>query len=228
TGSDPIAARLFSTNAAARLSSSAHAAQPKKCSSYCSRRSLGSSPRTYRSAAFNWIACRCSMYSVLPVVSPDPKSFHPASLLFRGPRPLSPALLIENAEVVLGAMQQHPQVVAIHAKFPTDLVFLLFFQEDSAQQASFLFGKLLQNLPHQKPIQIQHLVHGFRRIFIQLRAVIRRSVELLQHIVANRVNERPESLRLANSRFGTHCLEHPQKRFLRDILYRLRSPQARP
>src|SRR5579863_5258046 len=55
----------------------------------------------------------------------------------------------------------------------------------------------------------------------------RRPVKLLQHIVAHGVNKRAEPFRLTDSPFGTHRLEHPQKRLLRNILDSLRAPQSR-
>src|SRR5271170_2820276 len=123
----------------------------------------------------------------LPVVTPQPKSFHLLSLLFRLPLPFCPALLVENEEVVLRAMQQYPQIIAIHAKFLADLVFLLFFQEDSAQQLTIFFGKQGQYLSYllaglladQKPIQVQYLVNRFRSVLVQLGAMPGGAVELL-------------------------------------------------
>src|SRR5208283_3080120 len=44
-------------------------------------------------------------------------------------------LLIESeAKTPLGPVQQNAEVLAVHSKFPADLVFILFFQEDSAKQ----------------------------------------------------------------------------------------------
>src|SRR5258708_35966306 len=43
-------------------------------------------------------------------------------------------LQIHGPELVFGAVEQHAQVTAIHVEKGADFVFVLFFQEDSAEQ----------------------------------------------------------------------------------------------
>src|SRR5579863_3051189 len=41
---------------------------------------------------------------------------------------------IEHPELVLRTVEQHPQVVAVHPKRATDVIFILLLQEDGAKQ----------------------------------------------------------------------------------------------
>lgn len=98
------------------------------------------------------------------------QAFHCTTLLFRLAGAFGFALLIESAEAVFGPVQQHAQVVAIHAKFAANLVFLLFFQEDRAEELAILLAELRQNpsdllaslFGYQKPFQIYDFVHRLR------------------------------------------------------------------
>jgi hypothetical protein len=47
-----------------------------------------------------------------------------------------------------GPVEQNAQVFPLHPKFPTDLVFVLIFQEHSAKQPAVPWFHFGQNIPH--------------------------------------------------------------------------------
>src|SRR6266850_7421365 len=57
-------------------------------------------------------------------------------------------LPVQNLELIFGPVEQDPQIVAIHSKFPANGVFLLFFQEDSAEQVAVFLGHFIEDLAH--------------------------------------------------------------------------------
>src|SRR6266446_10767693 len=70
------------------------------------------------------------------------------SSMDRRPRNPHLVLLIQSLELILGSVEQDSQVVAIHSEFAAYGVFVLFFQEDSAQQVPVLWGHFLEDLAH--------------------------------------------------------------------------------
>ena len=98
-----------------------------------------------------------------PPVSRDPATGRPADRAL--------GLHVKSGpETDLGPVQQNAKVIPIHPKFPADLVFLLFFQEESAKHLAvsrFQFGQdvshlMLGLLGDQRALQVCDLVaeHG--------------------------------------------------------------------
>ncbi len=76
-------------------------------------------------------------------------------------------LLVESgAKTAFGPMEQDSQVLPIHSKFLADFVFVLFFQEDSAQEVAVALLHFGQDFAHlflcfprdQGALQIQNLL----------------------------------------------------------------------
>ena len=90
-------------------------------------------------------------------------------------------------------MQQHPQIIAVYLKFPTDLIFIFFFQEHAPQQLPVLLVHFTQNLAYQfaalsggelrfgTGIRIGHI----RSVFRHLRLAGVRAKQFERHVVTN-------------------------------------------
>ena len=78
------------------------------------------------------------------------------------------ALLIEGLKLILGAVDQYPQVFAVDPEFPADGIFLLIIQEDCAKKVAVAFRHGVKNAAHllgrllgnQHTLQVQYFVRN--------------------------------------------------------------------
>jgi len=141
---------------------------------------------------------------------------------------------IQYPEFVFGAVEQHSQVIAVHAKHTTDLIFALFVQEDGAKQLLVFFWQLskhaanvLVGLPgDQQTFQIQHLIGPSQVKVLQRLAARARAVEFHQDIVADGVDEGAKTLRLPYASLLAESSDNTAERFLTKLVNGIGSQQA--
>src|SRR5579883_549768 len=150
-------------------------------------------------------------------------------------RAILQTLQIHRFKALLGAVNEDAQVVAIDAKVAANLVLVALFQEHLAKDAAVAFGQIVKDLAH----FLFHLPgrHGTEYVDCRVgnlvgclvfkRASAGRSAVLLkQNIVADRIDEGTEPLRLANAFRAAQDREEACKRFLANIFDGLWTTQA--
>lgn len=75
-----------------------------------------------------------------PVVKREAKSFRPFRLPPHPSSFISLIFHIDGPEALFGSVQQHTQIIAIHAEFLANLVLTLLFQKDGPQEPPVLLG----------------------------------------------------------------------------------------
>src|SRR5215469_2653307 len=71
---------------------------------------------------------------------------HIVSSLFPYRRPSLDVLKVDGLKRLFGAVQQHPQVIAVDSKFPAHLILVQLFEEDGAKNSPVSLGHFIENL----------------------------------------------------------------------------------
>lgn len=141
---------------------------------------------------------------------------------------------VEHPELILGPVEQHPQVVAVDAEGTTNLIFVHFLQENGAkQQPVFLWqiGKNAADLVlgltgHEPAFEIENLI-GFLQVKILEGLGVRtRAVEFQQDVVAYRVDEGSEAVRLTYTTLLAEGGDNATERLLAKLVDCLRGQGA--
>src|SRR5579859_6723954 len=108
-------------------------------------------------------------------------------------------------------MDQNPQVFAGNAKLRADRVLILLFEEDGLEQPPILLIQLLKNLADETPgvLRLKDAertgitIHegAFRLVVDDGLALGLRPIVLEEHVVADRIDEGAETIRLAQRAF---------------------------
>ncbi|HEY6270286.1 MAG TPA: hypothetical protein VIX11_18435 [Candidatus Acidoferrum sp.] len=112
-----------------------------------------------------------------------------------------------SIELLLGPTNQKVQVLSIDSHFPAEGVLVLFLQEDGAKKVTVSLGHCVEDTTHlfrrllcdEHALQIQYSI-GYPQVgFLHGLIFGGRSVELLQNLVTDGVNERCETFWLPDA-----------------------------
>src|ERR1700721_766717 len=150
------------------------------------------------------------------------------------PRQPFPVFLIQNPELILGPMEQNPEIIAVHAKLAADLILILFLEKEGAKQVAVLFGQLFDDLAdpvlhlpgNKQTFRIHRMIRQFQIGVIPWAGLRGSPVKLLDDVVANPVDERAKPLRLPHS-ILTQGNQYPYIGLLAEVLYRFRGEHPR-
>ncbi len=159
---------------------------------------------------------------------------------FIGPRRISmliPRILIQRRpKPDFRAMYQYPQIVPVYVESPANLIFIAVFQKHRTQNTPILFRELFEDaqnhvlaLPrHHFAFRIHASVDQLVRVIRHRRMPGRRTKQLHHYVDRNRMNIRAQALRMFHRLVRPQEIQHPQKRFLPDIVDQLPGPQSVP
>src|SRR4030095_15085266 len=109
-----------------------------------------------------------------------------------------------SLEAQLGAVQKHSQVIAVAPKRPADLILVAFLEKEPIEDLALLGRQSLENGPHVGSFLLaRHRRLGFgafsgtssAHLVIQRGDARMRSIQLEQHVVADRVHETAKAAR---------------------------------
>ena len=131
-------------------------------------------------------------------------------------------------------MKEDAEVFAIDAEKIANFVFVLFFQEDSAQELAIPRGELLQYaanfvlflLRDDRVFDVENLIRFFEMVGLKGLGARAGAIELEQDIVTDRVDEGTEAFGLADGVLAAECGDHPGESFLAQFLDGVRRQKA--
>jgi hypothetical protein len=135
---------------------------------------------------------------------------------------------------LFGAKNKNSEVFARHTIVATHFIFSPLLKEQSLQQATILFGELIQSLPHfflhfPSRNDFNHANGGIENriddFVIGWKLSAPQSIMLIEYVVAYRIDESPEAFRLMNALFR-HESQDTREGLLPNIFYRSNRPQT--
>jgi len=142
----------------------------------------------------------------------------------------------QGAEFLLGAVDQHAQIVACDAKTSADFVLWLLFKEDRPQYDLVALRHLVQDFAHgaagllddHQLLKVDDLVLNLEVAGLEGHGLAAGAVMLHKNVVADRVYESAQAVGFAQPTIRANRANDAGEGLLPQVLYGVRSQVARP